>query len=186
MDWLSSLNYNVGTTVPAGLNVAVPLVQTPTPANYDPAVYGGGDADVNPREFLVKRVVGQVYTSTPGTEDRWKVAWRLMGLPWDIGNGAFDTPWINTDPVVESGLNTDIVRWWAERYYWAGPTGVNNGEWGLETVDLAHYTFVDVEPKFLGGMHTGEWPAILCDNTMNDEEVTYYVRLRLLVVQNER
>jgi len=180
MDWVSSYLYSGEWAVPAGQNRLIQLMQTPDAANYDPSAYAGGNVEINAADFVVLRVVGTVHTQSDEEVASWWVAFRLMALPWDIGNDQFDAPWLNTDPILRSALNTDVVRWWAERYYYV--QGIGTGEpAGITPVEIPWYTNVDVEPKARMGLDKQLYPVMVADNTMNPFPVRYILRLRLLL-----
>lgn len=176
-DWMSMLGYGGTLSIPAGTVAAFPLMTTPTAASYDASLPYGGLASDTVRDLSIQRIVGQVFQRTgPNAPLVRQWGWRLMALPWDFTNGFFDVPWLPGSNLMLDAQLTDIVRWWAERFYQTMPGALELV--GVDAIFHPWWTFIDIEPKALVGGHTGEWPALVIDNTYAADDLNVVHRLR--------
>lgn len=173
---MSMLGYGGILTTPANTVAVFPLMTMPDLGQYDASLPDGGPGAMQSiRDLSLERIVGQVFRQIGIGQGDVTWGWRLVELPWDFDNGFFDVPWDPGDSVMVDSDFTDMVRWYAERFYRAETPGPLVG---VDPLYHPWWTFVDVKPNALVGMHTGVWPGLLIDNTYNEEELWIVHRLR--------
>lgn len=171
MDWVPMAFYGDAFTVLPGATGYVILYPLPD--------YALGDQeflveDEDETGMFLERIVGDIYVSTSILTGQEAVAWQLMPLGADYEAAVILQPY-TTDWTPDDSEWANL-RWWDRRcvahatqgYYWP------------ESIDIPHWTHVDINPRQMMGAKRNLWPVLVVYNDSPDSNVLVKHNLRAL------